>query len=828
MLATLLKSPYTISFAGNPLPFIYQVSPYGAAQRTQDISLTFRVWVERAAGSGIFDEVYVQKLYPTDDGKVEIDVSTIIDPYLEFYTPRPDLAIPVNCDAQRRRYKATAILQNGNAQVGSEVTSPVLHAIKGGLANEAWHYKEFFTKIIQEQKKPLLFSAAKELTDPEALKYFYWVYPFADGKIQQATYKIYLSDGTNVTTTNENTIFSPQWGVCCAPSGFNQCGLDQLIASDKYPVKYSIKIFTGEVTAGATTDGLSETEVQNGGSYFSESIYGIYTNVAVTGKTAGTGAKATIQFEAGVITSVTITTPGNNYVEGDDLYLFNNNPGSGGTYYLKVTAVADSAGTDTRTTIVDEYFFNLDNRNFYDKYFLLYRNSIGGMETVRLLGQVDLSADYARQQARRTLPPVWFSQLKNEITEETFTHTADTGFMSKEELMKLRDLFLSKQVHQVERVPSPQGEGVGVRPIVLVSSKAKFFSNRDNLVSTQIEWQLAAVNTHYTPGALMPATRTCPALEKFFATQLNKATLQFQWSLEDPYDLLEVQVIIGDDTYTYTYEGNTGMILQSFDNPAVDDPVDITIKARTICNPDAVPVEYGAFSTIILSVIPNSLPVAVPDYFTVPIGFNGALPVSVLANDYDPDGDLIEAVAEWGLFGNGSSPAVFQVDAAGMIIISNGTIDMTGSQSFDYHIKETGGTDIVTGKVYVNFGNGPQAIYIKVVQRNVTEQSNPFQTVRTGEVWLDFFSDPACTVPIDLTAYGMIINAKLTGHAKKYFNSTTIYDNVINYAPYSVGTKVKIYTGELYYHAYDTWHDEKWKTYTFTVEPGTGYTPVNP
>ena len=403
---TLIKQPYEVSFTGNPMPFTWQVSPYGNKERTSDITLTVRVLIENVFGSGVFDEAYVQKLYPADDGTFRIDAASIVSPYLDYYTPRADLSKPVEAIGQRKRFQvkttfsAPGYFPFGDPNLGQIYVPPVYYyAVKGGLAKEAWHYKEFFTKVVSTDKLPLLFSAAKELTDPEALKYIFWVYPLDDNAAQTVTYTAYLSDGTTVTKVNANTVSSGKWGINCAPAGFTSSGLAALISADKSAVKYSVKVTTG-------------------------------------------------------------------------------------------------AGT-----IVEEYFFNLDTRNFYDKYFLLYRNSTGGMETARLLGEVDLAATYDRQQARRTLPPDWFNaaEIKDEATEETFGYTADTGFMSKEQLLKLRDLFLSKEVYMTSPLSAGEGTGVRLLPIVITSNKTKFYSNKEALVSTSIEFQNAFINSFFTP-----------------------------------------------------------------------------------------------------------------------------------------------------------------------------------------------------------------------------------------------------------------------------------------------------------------------------------------
>lgn len=710
----LLKEPYEVSFTGNSMQFIWQVAPYGTKERTSDITLTVRVLIENIFGSGFFSEAYVQKILPADDGTIKLDVASIVSPYLDYYLPRTDLSKPIEATGHRKRYQvittfdAPGFFPFGNPDLPpiSPPAPTIYYAIKGGLAKEAWHYKEFFTKVITEDKKPLLFSAAKELVDPDALKYFFWIYPYDDNAAQTVTYTAYCSDGTTVSLASANTVASGKWAVNCAPAGFVQAGLAALISATKSAVKYSVKVTAGE------------------------------------------------------------------------------------------------------TTIVEEYFFNLDNRNFYDPYFLLYRNSVGGLETVRLLGEVDLAAAYDRQQARRTLPPDWFSEIKDEATEETFTYTADTGFMSKEQLLKLRDLFLSKERYMTSPLSTGEGTGVRLLPVVIASNKTKFFSNKDSLVSTSIEWQNAFVNSFFTPGTVMPQTRACPAVEKFIATQLNSSSLQFLWSLEDPYDAIEVQTIIAGVTTIYTYKGNTGMISQPFDNPAVDENVDITIKARCICNPDAVPAEYGAFTIVVLSIKPNSSPIAVDDYFTVPARFEGVLPYSVLDNDYDPDGDDIEAGIDQGIFGVNSG---YQIDKKGFVTIYNTPAENT-QLSFTYLIKNTDGPLNVSARVYINFGDGPQVVFVKWVLRNISGSK-----LQTADGWIDFYSDAACTIPLDITALGLTINAK---SVETNFGHVT---GTKNYSVLGSGTKMKLYSGIISYT-----DPASEILVTFTVLTGTGYTPVNP
>lgn len=70
---------------------------------------------------------------------------------------------------------------------------------------------------------------------------------------------------------------------------------------------------------------------------------GTYTDVALTGG-SGSGAKATIVVDGNAVTSVTITTPGTGYKDGDDLSAAAADIGTTGTgFSITVTEVDDSA-----------------------------------------------------------------------------------------------------------------------------------------------------------------------------------------------------------------------------------------------------------------------------------------------------------------------------------------------------------------------------------------------------------------------------------------------------------------------------------------------------
>lgn len=90
------------------------------------------------------------------------------------------------------------------------------------------------------------------------------------------------------------------------------------------------------------TDGKIESlGAINGGSGYTEA--GTYTDVALTGG-SGSGAKATIVVAGGAVTSVTITTKGTGYVDGNSLSAANSGLGGAGSgFAVVVTKVSEEA-----------------------------------------------------------------------------------------------------------------------------------------------------------------------------------------------------------------------------------------------------------------------------------------------------------------------------------------------------------------------------------------------------------------------------------------------------------------------------------------------------
>lgn len=720
--ANLIKSPHEISFSGNAITFSFAISPYSSIEQSMDIRLNVRVLVEQVFGSNLFTEVKAQPYLPNGNGKIDIDISSILDPYLEYFTPRLTQLNPVQAINQRKRFRIDYLLQIDNLPVGTVQQSEIFNVCKGGMSYDSFHPSLLFTQHITDNQRPLFFPIQKEYTGTKEVRFMFWMYPFTDQAPLKVVYKVYYEDNSIGTKTIDRTITLSKWGIGCVAAGYEQCKL-QLIAPTKTPVRYTVEIQRS-----------ASNEV--------------------------------------VIAPIT---------------------------------------------------FWIDHRSFYNTSTLLYRNSLGGIDTIRMRGQIDVEQEYSRENAVQTVPPNTYNNLNlfGEAiavqNEEIPSYKGDTGFLRREMIDRLRDLFLSLQV-----IEEKDGKLI---PVVLKNGKTKFFANRDTLLSLQIEWQHAYTNEYFTPSGLITLPNACPAMEELKVIQRNRRTLQIMYSIPVPYDRVEFEINNGIDVARFITTGNSGSFITDFVNPSSGAPVNITVRGRVLCNEDVDPVDAGPWLARIIQVIANSLPVAVDDLFNIASGQTGPIQLvgSVLTNDYDPDGDALEVVSQSNQ--TTTQGGTFSIAANGIVTYSPPNINYVGTDSFTYQVREVGGTATSTATVRISVGGAAVGIFARLVLRNSNTSSSEFVTISYGEFWIEFFADTALTVPIDVTALNLTINYDEILFTQQYdgSNDTNVTAKTIN----PTGTRVRIFEGNFFEQYVDQFQPSPLTTtYSFVIKPGTGYIPV--
>lgn len=707
----LLKKPFEVSLSGNPIPFVFQLTPYGPIQRTAKYKLQVNILIEKVYRSRIYENVYAQLFFPDISGQISMDVRTVLDAYLEFYMPKLSLQNLIVCKDQVKRFQISYQLQLDDAFVSDLATTDSFSAIKAGLPYEEWNPISFFHQNILSNHQPLHYAPVGEKYSADKKQFISWLYPNDDFADQFLEFIFFLNDETTATYTPTQTLKALKWATCIAPAGLPQINYTPPVG--KYIVSYTVQVKT----------------------------------------------------EAGIITA--------------------------------------------------PFRYTLDYRNFENTYFLLYRNSLGGLDTLRLRGQVDLDNDYEHQKATRISPAAYFAnnilvpQAIQKNNFETQKFTGNTGFISQPAMDNLRDLLLSKQIFEI-------ADGK-LLPVSLNKGNIKMWSSKDALFNMEIGWQRAYTNEFYAPNNTVAVDATCPAVESFSVTQINKNTLHITWSLQIPYDRIKVEIIT-DTTATFIYTGNTGSIEQTFENPADTEPVDITVTGQCLCDEESIPVLAGPVTTIELSVSPNSLPVAVDDTFNISNGYTDYITLdgNLLANDYDPDGDPIGCQANSGSTDQGGW---FSLISTGIAQYKPPSSLFIGVDKFQYRVAEIADPLAVSNlaTVWINVG-GTQLIkvYVKLVPWEFYNVYNYPDFKTFGKYYINFYSDINGTQLIDTTDLGININVH-----RKINNGGTITETDLVIP--ATGVQVLIHNGLV---------SESNPTpllnflIQFTLMPGTGYTVI--
>ena len=115
--------------------------------------------------------------------------------------------------------------------------------------------------------------------------------------------------------------------------------------------------------------------------------------------------------------------------------------------------VQDPTDPDDVKNLSEIFSYEADNRPDYNDLTLLYRNSLGGLDSSRIRGVVDQSTDYLMQEITRVRRPYFEQNNQLQYTRkqlpsvETMIYTGDIGHLAKEEQDRLRDLYLQREVY---------------------------------------------------------------------------------------------------------------------------------------------------------------------------------------------------------------------------------------------------------------------------------------------------------------------------------------------------------------------------------------------
>lgn len=134
----------------------------------------------------------------------------------------------------------------------------------------------------------------------------------------------------------------------------------------------------------------------------------------------------------------------------------------------------------------------IDYKKHANERFLLFRNSLSGLDTLRLTGEGTFNAEYSSDQVELIKGKYDRSEGKSRTinSEEQAGRIANTGWISRAEVNWIRDLYISVNRYEM----------VNEKPIpVRITSKKMALPEEADHNALTIEWQNQFKNPAYTP-----------------------------------------------------------------------------------------------------------------------------------------------------------------------------------------------------------------------------------------------------------------------------------------------------------------------------------------
>jgi hypothetical protein len=163
--------------------------------------------------------------------------------------------------------------------------------------------------------------------------------------------------------------------------------------------------------------------------------------------------------------------------------------------------VYDVTDPDALVALSTAFKYELDNRNDYNDVTLNYRNSLGGLDSVRVRGIIEFSQDRSfTEQDRVVLADYWNDHFINPKriavdSTELLIYKGDVGHLGKEEQDRLRDIH-----HQREAWQYQQGKWM---PMMLLTGNQRLKKSDDKLWGSPIEFAVASGGDNfYTPNSI--------------------------------------------------------------------------------------------------------------------------------------------------------------------------------------------------------------------------------------------------------------------------------------------------------------------------------------
>ena len=680
------KLPNTHNFSKNPIPFGFNIVPWIDGNIVARHKLIVTLLFSYDIDNPIYTELWSGSMSPDIDGYAVIDVASILDAKLEYFTPNTNILKLHVCKKQCGIFKLRYYLAGANDMLSDESTTDEFYVYKGGVSKPDFdNAATYLNTNLVTNRTPMHFYQANELVRPDEPRWMYFIYTEAAAtpatEVTLNT-EFWQTDGVhNDITGNTQSLILIQYQVYCLPVGFTQIGLD----------------------VGAS--------------------------------------------------------------DGDLVY----------RYQIHVL--------DQSPEILVQADFYLDRRPFYDVQYLLYRNSLGAIETQALLGEKEFGLTINGERTET----VAIAELMGNVTLQTENFDArnfynnvvkaNTGWLTLAVLMRLKDILLNRQVYL------PYGNRL--KPVYVNTRGPLLHKTKDNLYSLAIDYSNAFEDENFAPDGLIEFDDVCPAVEFIWAGQERGGFIWVMWKLPAGYDRIEFYYTVdltGATVYELQFDGNTGRAeidINSASNTLIES-FEVTLKARCVCNDEVVPYSYGAYTGDLTiegdSIIP---PLANDD--EADLGERSLVPrtlkiagidANFLNNDVARNGGFIgfegvfdvSGVTALATSANGAN--VQQSGTGGILYLPTPASIALLDEDYVYYkcneyISTYGYMLSNVARIKVPLKDSVPVVYVKMEFPNITEtrykKNWHWYYDRRGPLYFKFYRDAGCTIPVDVTTMGLVI-----------------------------------------------------------------------
>lgn len=503
----------------------------------------------------------------------------------------------------------------------------------------------------------------------------------------------------------------------------------------------------------------------------------------------------------------------------------------GDIFFVPVTKLADQSVGDVVDKIrlifkedddteIDEHSFFYEQNLGQRISDLIFVNSTGGLDSLRLFGEYGPSGSY--QQSLISLAAssrVNKNSLPSKVSEGESSAipmvSANTGFILEKDEDILKALMLHQMAFEIEF-----GR---YKPIIVTKKTLSGPVSTDFIYSAQIEWREANEHRYFSQLSMGGWTEgTCPALLRFTAAQENSTSIRINWSCPNPYEKVQVKISNGtpEDDVLMEVSGQFGTQVINIEFVG-----NITVTGRLICGLNTsllgnVTLNLGPATVVTIELALNLKPVAVNDQLEISSGFSTAqlLAGNILSNDYDPDGDEIEIAPDSDITLQGGT---YTITVDGRVYYKPPSVGFTGIDSFNYKVREVATpTSFGTGTVFIKVlaGSASEIVYAKIVLLNQRTSGG-----LTADVVIKTFADVLCTIAKDVSLMGISFsynkNVKITNMNTSSVTSNTDTSGFVAGA----GVQTMILQDARLRFFYSSGAHTFMEETTYTLTPGNGY-----